>query len=57
MTMLTKTLRRVTVEKYGYGRKARKLVVAFERDDLIAIHEYRRRTVYRARLWDVIPSP
>jgi len=53
MTTLTKTLRRVTVEKYGYGRKARALVVAFEREDLIAIHEFRRRTVYRARLWDV----
>lgn len=53
MTTLTKTLKRVTAEKYGHGRQARKLVVAFERGDLIAIHEHRRRTVYRARLWDV----
>ena len=53
MTKLTKIVRRVTTEKYGYGRKARHLVVALERGDLIAIHEHRRRTVYRARLWDV----
>jgi hypothetical protein len=53
MTTLTKTVRRATAEKYGYGRKARKLVVAFEREDLIAIREFKRRTVYRARLWDV----
>jgi hypothetical protein len=52
MTPLTETLRRVTAEKYGHGRQARKLVVAFERGDLIAIHELRRRTVYRARLSD-----
>jgi hypothetical protein len=53
MTKLTKSVRRVTAEKYGHGRKARPLVVALEREDLIAIHEHRRRTVYRARLWDV----
>jgi hypothetical protein len=53
MTKLTKIVRRVTAEKYGHGRKARPLVVALEREDLIAIHEHRRRTVYRARLWDV----
>jgi hypothetical protein len=53
MTTLTKTVKRVTVENYGHGKKARKLVVAFEREDLIAIHEHRRRTIYRARLWDV----
>jgi hypothetical protein len=52
MTKLTKTVRRVTAEKYGHGKKARQLVVAFERGDIIAIHELRRRTVYRARLWD-----
>ena len=53
MTTLTKTVKRVSAEKYGHGRQARKLVVAFERGDLIAIHELRRRTVYRARLYDV----
>jgi hypothetical protein len=53
MTKLTKIVRRVTAENYGHGRKARPLVVALEREDLIAIHEHRRRTVYRARLWDV----
>jgi hypothetical protein len=53
MTKLTKIVRRVTAGKYGHGRKARPLVVALEREDLIAIHEHRRRTVYRARLWDV----
>ena len=31
MTPLTKTVRRVTLETYGYGRNARKLVVALER--------------------------
>ena len=30
MTTLTKTVRRVTAEKYGHGKQARKLVVAFE---------------------------
>lgn len=34
MTTLTKTIRRVTVEKCGYGRNARKLVAAFEKGDL-----------------------
>ena len=53
MTKLTKTVKRVTADKYGHGRQARKLVAAFERGDLIAIHELRRRTVYRARLYDV----
>ena len=53
MTKLTKIVRRVTADKYGYGRKARHLVVALERGDLIATHEFKRRTVYPARLWDV----
>lgn len=37
MTTLTKTVRRVTQDAYGYGRNARKLVVAFEKGDLITI--------------------
>jgi hypothetical protein len=53
MTTLTKTVRRVTVEKYGYGRNARKLVAAFERGDLITIREHRRRAEFSARICDV----
>ena len=52
-TPLTKTVRRVTLETYGYGRNARKLVVAFERGDLITIREHGRRTTDTARLIDV----
>jgi hypothetical protein len=44
MTPLTKTVRRVTLEAYGYGKQARKLVVSFERGDLISIRELGRRT-------------
>ena len=33
MTPITKTIRRVMVETYGYGKRARKLVAAFERRD------------------------
>jgi hypothetical protein len=53
MTPLTKTVRRVTQEIYGYGRNARKLVVALERGDLITIREQGRRTKHTARLIDV----
>lgn len=31
MTPLTKTVRRVTLESYGYGKNARKLVIALEK--------------------------
>lgn len=54
MTPLTKTVRRVTLETYGYGRNARKLVVAFERGDIISIRELGRRTKDTARLYDVL---
>ena len=54
MTTLTKTIRRVTIEKYGYGRNARKLVAAFEKGDLITIREHRRRTTDIARIYDVL---
>ena len=54
MTPLTKTIRRVTIEKYGYGRNARKLVAAFEKGDLITIREHRRRTTDTARIYDVL---
>ena len=53
MTPLTKTVRRVTQETYGYGHNARKLVVALERGDLITIREQGRRTKHTARLIDV----
>ena len=53
MTILTKTVRRVTLETYGYGRNARKLVAAFEKGDLITIREHRRRTRFSARICDV----
>ena len=54
MTTLTKTIRRVTIEKYGYGRNARKLVAAFEKGDLITIREHRRRITDTARIYDVL---
>jgi hypothetical protein len=53
MTTLTKTIRRVTVEKYGYGQNARKLVATFELGDLISIREHRRRATFSARIYDV----
>jgi hypothetical protein len=31
MTPLSKSVRRVTLETYGYGKRARKLVVSLER--------------------------
>jgi hypothetical protein len=54
MTPLNKTVRRVTLETYGYGRNARKLVAAFERGDLITIREHGRRTKDTARICDVL---
>ena len=44
----------MTLETYGYGRNARKLVVAFERGDIISIRELGRRTKDTARLIDVL---
>jgi hypothetical protein len=54
MTTLTKTVRRVTMETYGYGKRARKLVVAFERGDLITIREFGCRIKDTARIYDVL---
>ena len=54
MTSLTKTVRRVTVEEYGYGNNRRKLVAAFERGDLITIREHGRRTKDTTRIVDVL---
>jgi hypothetical protein len=54
MTTLTKTVRRVTLGTYGYGRNARKLVAAFEKGDLITIREFGRRTKDTARIYDVL---
>ena len=51
MTPLNKTVRRVTVEEYNNRRK---LVVAFERGDLITIREHGRRTNDTARIVDVL---
>ena len=53
MTELTKTIRRVTVETYGYGKRARKLVAAFEKGDLVTIREHRRRAKFSARIYDI----
>ena len=53
MTALTKTVRRVTLETYGYGMNARKLVAAFEKGDLVTIHEHRRRAKFSARIYDI----
>jgi hypothetical protein len=53
MTALTKTVRRVTLETYGYGNQARRLVVSLERGDLISIREHGRRTKDTARIYDV----
>ena len=53
MTSLHKTVQRVTVEEYGYGRHRRKLVAALEKGDLITLREQRRRTRYTAKLFDV----
>ena len=53
MTKLTKTVRRVTVETYGYEKHARKLVAAFEKGDLVTIREHRRRAKFSARINDI----
>ncbi len=54
MTPITKTIRRVTLETYGYGKRARKLVVAFEKGDRISIREFGCRTKDVARINDVL---
>jgi hypothetical protein len=54
MTPITKTIQRVTRETYGYGKRARKLVAAFEQGDLISIREFGRRTKDTARIYDVL---
>ena len=54
MTPLTKTVRRVTLETYGYGKNARKLVVALEKGDLITIRELGCRTKDTARIYDIL---
>ena len=54
MIPIKKTIQRVTVEEYGYGNSRRKLVVAFERGDLITIRELGRRTKDTARIYDVL---
>src|SRR6266571_357863 len=53
MTPLNRTVRRVTVDEYGYGRNCRKLVVALEKGDLITLREQGRRRRHTARLWDL----
>jgi hypothetical protein len=53
MTPLNKTVRRVTLEEYGYGRNRRKLVVALEKGDLIMLREQGCRTRHTARLYDL----
>ena len=47
MTSLNKTVRRATVDEYGYGRNRRKLVVALEKGDLITLREHGCRTRIR----------
>ncbi len=54
MTPLTKSVRRVTLETYGYGKRVRKLVVSLERGDLISIREHGCRTRDTARIYDVL---
>ena len=54
MTPLNKTVRRLTVDEYGYGRNRRKLVVALEKGDLITLREHGCRTRHTVRLWDII---
>src|SRR5436309_12118359 len=53
MTPLNKTVRRLTVDEYGYGRNRRKLVVALEKGDLITLREHGCRTRHTTRLWDI----
>lgn len=53
MTPITKSIRRVTIETYGYGKNARRLVAAFEKGDLVTIREHRRRAKFTARVYDI----
>ncbi len=53
MTPITKSIRRVTIETYGYGKNARRLVAAFEKGDLVTIREHRRRAKFTARIYDI----
>ena len=53
MTTLTKSIGRVTIEKYGYGQNARKLIAAFERGDLVTIREHRRCAKFNARIYAI----
>jgi hypothetical protein len=50
MTPLTKTVRRVTLEIYSYGKHPRKLVAAFEKGDLITIREHGHQHAQRIRI-------
>ena len=50
MTPLNKTVRRVTLNEYGYGRNRRKLVVALEKGDLITLREHGCRPPYGSAL-------
>jgi hypothetical protein len=54
MTPLNKTVQRVTLETYGYGNNARKLVVALEKGDLFTFRELGCRTKDIARIYDVL---
>jgi len=53
MTPLNKTVQRVTVNEFGYGRNRRKLVVALEKGDLIRLREHGCRTRHTAGLCDI----
>ena len=53
MTPLNKTVRRLTVDEYGYGRNRRKLVVALKKGDLITLQEHGCRARHTAGLWDI----
>ncbi len=53
MTSSPKIVRRVTADKYGYGRKARHLVVALEGETSSPPMNSSGARVYPARLWDV----
>lgn len=50
---ITKTIRYVIIEEYGYGKNARKLLAAFEKSDLVTIREYRHRERFSARIYDI----
>ncbi len=44
----------MALEAYGYGKNARKLVVALEKGDLITIREHGCRTKDTSRIYDVL---